>query len=153
MARLLITTLAAALMPAAARADEFLAMPGLWQTAYEVDGATAGADEELHVHRLEQVKVQRSGAHMLHEPLERRREHQAHAALDEVVDTEEDDHLRQRPAVHSRRVTEHHQHRGDARADHEEHLEDAEIEVAAVLHLELELRRGERAKHAQIADH
>jgi len=29
MARLLITTLAAALMPAAARADEFLAMPGL----------------------------------------------------------------------------------------------------------------------------
>ncbi|HWM68151.1 MAG TPA: DUF3617 family protein [Steroidobacteraceae bacterium] len=45
MARLLITTLAAALMPAAARADEFLAMPGLWQTAYEVDGATAGADD------------------------------------------------------------------------------------------------------------
>ena len=31
--------LAAALLPAAARADEFLAMPGLWRTTYEVDGA------------------------------------------------------------------------------------------------------------------
>jgi hypothetical protein len=38
---LLTCALAAALIPAAARADEFLAMPGLWQTTYEVDGAAA----------------------------------------------------------------------------------------------------------------
>ena len=38
--------LAAALLPAAARADEFLAMPGLWRTSYEVDGtAEKPADE------------------------------------------------------------------------------------------------------------
>ena len=35
--------LAAALTPAAARADEFLAMPGLWQTTYEADGADPSA--------------------------------------------------------------------------------------------------------------
>jgi hypothetical protein len=35
---LLTGALAAVLIPAAARADEFLAMPGLWRTTYEVDG-------------------------------------------------------------------------------------------------------------------
>jgi hypothetical protein len=38
---LLIFALAAVLIPAAARADEFLAMPGLWQTTYEVEGTAA----------------------------------------------------------------------------------------------------------------
>jgi hypothetical protein len=39
------SALAAALIPAAVRADEFLAMPGLWQTTYEVDGAAADAND------------------------------------------------------------------------------------------------------------
>jgi hypothetical protein len=42
---LLMSALAAALIAAAARAVEFLAMPGLWQTTYEVDGAAAKAHE------------------------------------------------------------------------------------------------------------
>jgi hypothetical protein len=40
----LMNALAAAFIPAAARADEFLAMPGLWQTTYEVDGTGAVAN-------------------------------------------------------------------------------------------------------------
>ncbi len=39
----LTIALAAALIPAAAGADEFLAMPGLWRTTYEVDGADVAA--------------------------------------------------------------------------------------------------------------
>jgi hypothetical protein len=42
---LLLCALAAVLMAAAARADELLAMPGLWQTTYEVDGAAAKTGE------------------------------------------------------------------------------------------------------------
>jgi hypothetical protein len=39
---ILLTSAGAVLLwPAAARGDEFLAMPGLWQTVYEVDGTTA----------------------------------------------------------------------------------------------------------------
>jgi hypothetical protein len=38
--RPVLVVLAAALAPTAATADEFLAMPGLWQTTYESDGAT-----------------------------------------------------------------------------------------------------------------
>ena len=41
--------LAAALLPAAARADEFLAMPGLWRTTYEVDGAAEKSADEPRV--------------------------------------------------------------------------------------------------------
>ena len=41
--------LAAALIPAAARADEFLAMPGLWRTTYEVDGAAEKSADEPRV--------------------------------------------------------------------------------------------------------
>jgi hypothetical protein len=36
---LLAGILAGVLLPPAARADEFLAMPGLWRTTYEIEGA------------------------------------------------------------------------------------------------------------------
>jgi len=117
------------------------------------DPQVARADQELHVHRLEQVEVERADAHVFHEPLERRRKHEVHPALDEVIDAEQHDHLRERPAVDRRRVSEHDQDRADARPDDEEHLEDAQVEVAAVFHLELELGRGEGAEHTQVADH
>jgi hypothetical protein len=42
---ILSSALAAVLIPAAARADEFLAMPGLWQSTYEVDGAAPIAND------------------------------------------------------------------------------------------------------------
>ena len=42
------SALAAALIAAAARADEFLAMPGLWQTTYEVEGAAGKTNVVWH---------------------------------------------------------------------------------------------------------
>jgi hypothetical protein len=45
-ALLLSSALAVALMPAAARADEFLAMPGLWQTVYEDGGPITDANTD-----------------------------------------------------------------------------------------------------------
>jgi hypothetical protein len=37
--------LASVLVPAAAQADEFLALPGLWKTTYEIEGASPEARE------------------------------------------------------------------------------------------------------------
>jgi hypothetical protein len=46
--RPVLVVLAAALAPTAATADEFLAMPGLWQTTYESDGATTSANGDTN---------------------------------------------------------------------------------------------------------
>jgi hypothetical protein len=41
--------LAGVLLPAAAQADEFLAMPGLWKTTYELEGASPETREQPRV--------------------------------------------------------------------------------------------------------
>jgi hypothetical protein len=41
--------LAGVLIPAAAQADEFLAMPGLWKTTYEIEGASLQTREQPRV--------------------------------------------------------------------------------------------------------
>jgi hypothetical protein len=41
--------LAGVLIPAAAQADEFLAMPGLWKTTYELEGVTPETREQPRV--------------------------------------------------------------------------------------------------------
>ncbi|MDB6159657.1 MAG: hypothetical protein JWO04_3363 [Gammaproteobacteria bacterium] len=41
--------LAGVLIPAAAQADEFLAMPGLWKTTYEIEGASPETREQPRV--------------------------------------------------------------------------------------------------------